>query len=148
MSKGYYYLHSESGDLIYKRDLGGTVADLRESDFVEMFWPVDDEDRQTAWDLLVEAMAIGVSETRVDELVRKWKCDDADAAIYAEHVGAKLFKDGDMWCATGGNFINLQESPAGFGETCLKALAELCKALEYKPRKLWGERFTDLLVKV
>lgn len=26
MSKGYYYLHSESGDLIYKRALEGTVA--------------------------------------------------------------------------------------------------------------------------
>jgi hypothetical protein len=35
--------------------------------------------------------------------------------------------DGDAWCATGAGFVNLQESPAGFGATpreAVKALRE------------------------
>ncbi len=28
-----------------------------------------------------------------------------------------FFKDGDHWCCVNGDFINLQESPAGFGKT-------------------------------
>ena len=39
-----------------------------------------------------------------------------------------LFKDGDMWCATFPDFINLQESDAGFGETPTIAIAELTKS--------------------
>jgi hypothetical protein len=33
----------------------------------------------------------------------------------------RVFKDGDMWCATCPGFINIQESPVGFGETPLIA---------------------------
>ena len=29
----------------------------------------------------------------------------------------RIFLDGDKWCAVRGDFINLQESIAGFGET-------------------------------
>jgi len=36
-----------------------------------------------------------------------------------------LFRDGNMWCATRPDFINLQESPAGFGTTPRDALAAL-----------------------
>ena len=38
---------------------------------------------------------------------------------------SRVFKDGDMWCAVGPDFINLQESPAGFGETPELAREEL-----------------------
>ena len=34
MEQGWYYLHT-NGDLIYKRELGGTAADIRESDFAK-----------------------------------------------------------------------------------------------------------------
>lgn len=34
-------------------------------------------------------------------------------------------KDGNMWCATFSNFINLQESIAGFGDTIEAAKIEL-----------------------
>lgn len=33
--------------------------------------------------------------------------------------------DGNQWCATWPDFINLQESPAGFGDTPAEAIAEL-----------------------
>lgn len=39
--------------------------------------------------------------------------------------GIAVFMDGNMWCATAPGFINLQESPAGFGETPRQAVDEL-----------------------
>jgi len=38
-----------------------------------------------------------------------------------------LFMDGDMWCATHLDFVNLQESEAGFGKTKAEAIKELIK---------------------
>lgn len=142
--EGWYYLHV-NGSLIYKREMGGTAADIRESDFARGLWPVDPSDRAGAWRIVVEGLAAGASRERVMELAARWKCDDEDAAVYAKHVGAQLYKDGDHWCATRRDFANLQESPAGFGPTCLEALAELAKALGYKPSKMWGATFADLL---
>lgn len=37
------------------------------------------------------------------------------------------FHDGDMICCVFGDFINLQESPAGFGKTYDEAFADLEK---------------------
>jgi hypothetical protein len=36
-----------------------------------------------------------------------------------------FFKDGNAWCCVNGDFANLQESPAGFGDTFDEALADL-----------------------
>jgi hypothetical protein len=141
---GWYYLH-ENGSLLYKRELGDTAADIRESSFARALWPVDVEDRESAWTILVEALALGASKVRVFELAAKWKCNDEDAALYAERVGARLFRDGDQWCATRRDFANLQESPAAFGDTALDALAALAKGLGLKPTKMWGAHFRDLL---
>ena len=33
----------------------------------------------------------------------------------------RCFRDGDQWCAVGPGFVNLQESPAGFGDTPIQA---------------------------
>jgi hypothetical protein len=41
-----------------------------------------------------------------------------------------IFLEGDSWCATLFNFINLQESPAGFGFTQDEALENLNKELQ------------------
>lgn len=38
---------------------------------------------------------------------------------------ACFFKDGDAWCCVRGDFIDLQQSPAGFGETMDAALNSL-----------------------
>lgn len=40
------------------------------------------------------------------------------------------FRDGDMWCATRPGFINIQESPCGFGDDKEAALKELLIAEE------------------
>ncbi len=115
---GYYYLHT-NGDLIYKRELGDTAADLRESDFVRCFWPVDPEDRSCAWRLLVEATACDARQDRIDELATKWGCTDEDGHTYADHIGVRLSKDGSKWCATRQDFDDLGSSPAGFGDTVI-----------------------------
>ena len=146
MSNGFYYLHT-NGDLIYKMDLdGGQVADFRESSFVVMFWPFNLDNRASAWRVLIEGLASGAKLERVKELSEKWKCDDEDAKMYINSFDdlVKLFLDGGSWCAVREDFIDLQQSPAGFGDTCLEALAELCRALGYRPQKMWGASFEDL----
>jgi len=37
----------------------------------------------------------------------------------------EVFRDGDLWCAVNNDFINVQESPVGFGITPMVALGEL-----------------------
>jgi len=39
--------------------------------------------------------------------------------------GMVITKDGNQWCAVGPDFINLQESPAGFGDTQKEAKINL-----------------------
>jgi hypothetical protein len=144
MTIGWYYLHT-NGELIYKRELGETAADIRESDFARMLWPLDPEEREGAWRILIEAQCLGANPARIKELAEKWHCNDVDAAVYAERVGVTLERDGDMWCAKKKDFTNLQESPAGFGKTCLDALASLCEALGFRPSKMWDATFHDLV---
>ena len=141
---GWYYQH-QNGNLIYKREMGDMAADLRETPFAIMLWPLDPEDRAGAWRICVEALACGANSERVKELAEKWQCNDEDAKIYADHLGVKLEMDGDHWRAVRGDFIDLQASPAGFGKTALEAFAELCKALNFKPSKMWGATFADLV---
>jgi hypothetical protein len=40
----------------------------------------------------------------------------------------RTFMDGNAWCAVAPDFINLQESPAGFGETREAAINALGKS--------------------
>ena len=144
MSKGYYYLH-ENGELIYKPDSDYVVADFRESDLVRMFWSFDSEYRETAWQLLVEALAIGAKKERVMELANKWGCNDKDAENYCNLIKVDFKRDGDSWCVHKKDFTNIQESPCGFGDTILEALSELCKALDFKTTKLnWHSTFKQL----
>lgn len=142
--QGWYYLHT-NGDLIYKADHDGVVADIRESDFARGLWPRDPTDREGAWNTLVEALAGGARKERVIELAGKWGCDDKDAPHYAGRVFCTLTRDGASWVATRYDFGNLQDSPAGFGDTCLEAMAALAKDLGYQPAKMWGASFKSLL---
>lgn len=141
---GYYYLHAND-DLIYKPYNDGLVADFRESDLVRMFWPLDASDRYTAWRTLVEATAMGASKSRIKELADKWSCTDEDAKHFAACFGLNLYKDGNMWCATRAAHINIQESPTGFGPTCLEAIADLLDECGFKPSKTWGNTIKDVL---
>lgn len=142
-ASGYYYLHV-NGQLIYKAG-PDAITDIRDSDLARGVWPLDPTDRAGAWRIVVEAGAAGASPARIEELAALWKCTDEDAAHYAEHVGARLFKDGADWCATRADFVNLQESPSGFGATALMALQALASSLGYRPSKMWGATFADLL---
>lgn len=145
MADGWYYLHT-NGALIYKRELGGTAADIRESPFAVMLWPCDPADRETAWRILVEAAALSATPEDIARLAARWGCDDEDAQVYAKRVGVGLFRDGDQWCAVrGADFVDIQQSAAGFGDTCLQAMGALCKALGYVPAKMWGATFPQLL---
>jgi len=49
----------------------------------------------------------------------------ASVSVPREQLTYRVFKDGNMWCAVGADFINLQESDAAFGESPLTALGEL-----------------------
>ena len=142
--EGWYYLHT-NGDLIFKKAYDGTAADIRESDFARAMWPMDPSNRANAWQILVEGNAAGANKQRIAELAAKWYCDDTDATHYANYLDFKLFKDGNQWCAAPSDFINLQESPCGFGDTALDAMAALCTELGYKPSKMWGNSFPGLL---
>lgn len=144
MINGWYYLHT-NGDLIFEHNLPGTAADIIESDFAVMLWSIDTDNRENAWRILVEALSCGAKLDRIQELAVKWHCGGDDAQIYADRIGVKLFMDGNQWCATREDFENLQESPAGYGDTALEAMANLCQALGYKPQKIWGMAFADLL---
>lgn len=125
---GYYYLHT-NGDLIFKR-----FEPERDSPFVRRVWRVAIDDRGTAWLLLIEALALGANRVRIDELAQKWGVNDNDAPNFVKHAtdssGKKMFrlsKDGDRWCATFHDFVNLQELQVGFGDTCLEAFADLAR---------------------
>ena len=141
---GWYYLHT-NGSLIYKRELGGTAADIRESDFAKAMWPFDPDDRKEAWRILVEALAAGANRERVIELAGHWGCGDTDADVYAKFIRVTLSMDGDQWCATGPGFKNLAISNAGFGNMKLEAMADLCSTMGYQPSKMWGTSFAKML---
>ena len=66
--EGWYYMH-ENGEMIYKRELGGTAADIRESTFAKMPWPFDPDDRAGAWHIVVDGLACG--QTRA--VLRIWQ---------------------------------------------------------------------------
>ena len=42
-----------------------------------------------------------------------------------------FFRDGNKWCCVNGDFVNLQESPAGFGNTFDEALSDLKRFLPH-----------------
>ena len=44
---------------------------------------------------------------------------------YTKPQGYRLIKDGTAWCATPPGFIDLQSSPAGFGDTQEQAVKAL-----------------------
>jgi len=144
MRQHVYYLHT-NGDLILKPM--DNIPDIRDSDLARGLWIMDTEDREICWGMLVEALSSGANQSRVKELAEKWHCDDEDAKVYCARIGVVVGRDGNAWCVHRQEFRNLQEDPAGFGDTILEALADLCRALGYAPSKMWGASFKDLLAR-
>ncbi|MCL6399094.1 hypothetical protein EXT62_19735 [Pectobacterium carotovorum subsp. carotovorum] len=142
-NNGWYYLH-KNGDLIYKPS-PDAIVDIRDSDFAVCSWPIDVKSRASAWELLVEALALGANPDRVSELAEKWKCSDDDADMFAKHIGIEIKKDGDQWCAHKEDFVDLQSSPSGFGDNKLSAMAGLAKQLGINGGHMWRSNFSELV---
>lgn len=140
---GWYYLH-QNGELIYKPS-PDAIVDIRDSDFAVCSWPVDVGSRKLAWEMLVEALALGARESRIFELAEKWNCNDEDADMFASVIGVDLEIDGNQWCAHRSDFVNLEESPAGFGESKLLAMADLARNLGIGGGHMWRSTFSDLI---
>lgn len=132
--EGWYYLHA-NGTLHYKGAPYTTLADFYESDLVRAFWSVYPDDRESAWNIVVEALAAGANAAEVAALAERWACTDDDAQEYASRVNVRLFRDGDQWCATREDFVDLGGSPAGFGTQAYEALADLARSLGYVAAK-------------
>lgn len=143
--EGWYYLH-QNGDVILRRNAGRhTLLDMQESPLVRAVWEADRTRRECAWTILIEGLASGARPDRIRELALKWRCDDADGQEYAKRIGVHVVRDGSQWFAHTADFVNLQESTCyGFGATVLEALAELAKALGYKPSPMGSISFTTL----
>lgn len=125
--KSYYYLHT-NGDLIFKPErVVKSEPGYFDSPFVRRVWLLDTEDRATCWIMLIEALSLGANAVRIKELQDLWNMTNEDAQIFAQRVGLVLKIDGDQWCAYYDDFIDLQSSPAGFGNDCLHAMADLIK---------------------
>lgn len=139
---GWYYLH-ENKNLIYK-NYSDAICDIRESDLCHSAWAWDGK-RTTAWQILVESLSLGANKNRINELSELWNCNDEDAKKYAEYLGIEIGEDGSAKYAKQKNFINLQESKCGFGNTFLEALADLCKQFDFKGGKIWNVTFEQLL---
>ena len=125
----YYYLHT-NGDLIHKpASVVDSDPDYFDSDFVRKVWKVGLEDRAAAYLMLLEAAAMGARRDRIDHLVQHWGMTDGDCLTFVATTdeNLRLFRDGSQWCATYADFINLQESEAGFGERAIDALIDLPK---------------------
>jgi len=142
--KTWYYLAGD-GSLLCSNDLAKLQEDFRYGD-IQAYWFLDTEYRETAWRLLVEAVALGADMGQVRELAALWGCTDEDADIYAKKISVELQIDGNAWCATPPGFVNPAESSIGYGDTKLEALASLATDMGFvKPCKVWGAHFDDLL---
>lgn len=125
----YYYLHT-NGDLIHKPvSVVDGDPNYFDSDFVRKVWKVGLKNRASAYLMLLEAAAMGARKDRINHLIEQWGMTDEDCITFAERTdgGLRLFRDGDQWCATYKDFVNLQESEAGFGERAIDALIDLPK---------------------
>ena len=78
----YYYLH-QNGDLIGKNPIV-VYSDRHyfDSPFVKKVWLVDTENRSNAWNLAVEALALGARIDRVKELADRWNLTKEDLIEY------------------------------------------------------------------
>jgi hypothetical protein len=126
MNSGWFYLHV-NGDLIYKSAYTHNESDFSGSPFCKKYWPVDAKNKDDVWKVMIEALAAGARKERIKELSIKWHCTNEEAEKYAEKVGLDLGMDGDAFYARAKSpdFVDMQESPCGFGDSYLEAMADL-----------------------
>lgn len=85
----YYYLHSETKDLICKH----TPPEM-DSPFIEKVWTCDPSNRLTAWMIALEGLFLGAKVDRVKELATKWQLTPEDSLEFmARMVPSVKIKD-------------------------------------------------------
>ena len=85
--KGYYYLHTESKDLIWKPEICvQSDCSYFDSPFVQKVWQIDTESREDAWTILLEALALGCRKSRIKELAQKWHATYLDSIEMLKRV--------------------------------------------------------------
>lgn len=57
----------------------------------------------------------------------------------------RLYMDGDMWCAVGNDFVNMVESPIGFGSTPGEAIDCMLTAMYLDIVNKIKNRFLNIL---
>lgn len=138
MIVGYYYLLNDN--LVFQK--GKEPTDLRENPGVGALWPLDPLNRDTSWTILVEALAAGVSESRIRELGILWNCNDVDAMLFAERSRFDLVRGSEEldqpWMAS-----SIFEY--AIGNTAIGAIAALLIRLGYEPTKSNENSFKSLL---
>ena len=128
---GYYYLH-EDGSLIYK-PLAVVESDPSyfDSPFVRKVWVLDSDARESRWDIVVEALALGADRKRVDDLAESWKLTNGDAYEYANRRSFSLVETNEgplCWHAIANDpSPNPSTIVRGTGATALDAIADLSK---------------------
>jgi len=89
----YYYLHT-NGDLIGKNPVVVT-SDYFDSSFIKKFWRIDTKNREDAWTLVLEALALGANIKRIRELSNKWKLTFNDSINLLQYSKpTSLMKEG------------------------------------------------------
>lgn len=93
---GYYYLHSESKNLIFKPEVCvESDPQYFDSPFVQKVWRVDSELRMDAWTVLLEALALGCNANCIIELAKKWNANYTDSIEMLKHCEPSgLMRDG------------------------------------------------------
>lgn len=79
---GFYYLHRETKDLIWKKFDPGEDN----SPFVEKVWSVGESDRGKAWQIVLEGLALGVKIERAKDLATKWNLTFKDSIEMLKRV--------------------------------------------------------------
>jgi hypothetical protein len=60
-----------------------------------------------------------------------------------DDTGIRVFRDGNGWCATFDDYINLQESPAGFSGTEIGAIIDLYRDRDQTSEFQMMEKLTN-----
>lgn len=136
----WMYLHVH-GTLHFKQCYADELLD---SPFVRCYWPCDNS-RQSLWQVAIESLAMGVSRAEVLRVLESNKFEIDDCVNYINFLNARLSKDGNQWCVTRGDFVNLEVSPSGFGDTPMDALADLLKNVGFKGRGMWCHDINSLV---
>ena len=99
-------------------------------DYIECEIVNKKDDRNLDGGILRGIVIEKTAKHRQVKLESGWCCHESD--LLRTHIKATDvnvfkdgFKDGNSWCATHKNFVNLQESPTGFGATKGEAIREL-----------------------